>query len=86
MANLYSIAELIDKLIIENIKIFTSREKIHDKSVTDDEYVANENKMNILNENRGIIIKFLDEKIKNVIERKEENTHVRNVKTYYHSK
>lgn len=86
MANLYSIAELIDKLIIENIKIFSSREKIHNKTVTDEEYVANENKMNILNENRGIIIRFLDEKIKNVIEEREENIHVRNVKTYYNSK
>lgn len=86
MANLYSIAELIDKLIIENIKIFTSREKIHNKEVSDEEYVNNENKMNVLNENRGIIIRFLDEKIKNVVEKKEENIHVRNVKTYYNSK
>lgn len=86
MANLYSIAELIDKLIIENIKIFSSREKIHDKTVSDEEFVTNENKMNILNENRGIIIRFLDDKIKNVIDKREDNTHVRNVKTYYNSK
>ena len=86
MANLYSIAELIDKLIIENIKIFTSREKIHSTDITDEEFVSNENKMNILNENRGIIIRFLDEKLKNVINGSEENIHVRNVKTYYNSK
>jgi len=86
MANLYSIAELIDKLIIENIKIFTSREKIHNKSISDEEYVQNENKMNVLNENRGIIIRFLDEKITNVINEAEQNTHVKNVKTYYNSK
>jgi hypothetical protein len=86
MANLYSIAELIDKLIIENIKIFTSREKIHNKSISDEEYVQNENKMNVLNENRGIIIRFLDEKIINVINETEQNTHVKNVKTYYNSK
>jgi hypothetical protein len=86
MANLYSIAELIDKLIIENIKIFTSREKIHNKSISDEEYVENENKMNVLNENRGIIIRFLDEKITNVINETEQNTHVKNVKTYYNSK
>jgi hypothetical protein len=86
MANLYSIAELIDKLIIENIKIFTSREKIHNKSISDEEYVQNENKMNVLNENRGIIIRFLDEKITNVINETEQNTHVKNVKTYYNSK
>jgi hypothetical protein len=86
MANLYSIAELIDKLIIENIKIFTSREKIHNKSISDEEYVQNENKMNVLNENRGIIIRFLDEKITNVIDETEQNTHVKNVKTYYNSK
>jgi hypothetical protein len=86
MANLYSIAELIDKLIIENIKIFTSREKIHNKFISDEEYVQNENKMNVLNENRGIIIRFLDEKITNVINETEQNTHVKNVKTYYNSK
>ena len=86
MANLYSIAELIDKLIIENIKIFTSREKIHSTDITDEEFVSNENKMNVLNENRGIIIRFLDEKLKNVINGSEENIHVRNVKTYYNSK
>lgn len=86
MANLYSIAELIDKLVIENIKIFTSREKIHNKSISDEEYVQNENKMNVLNENRGIIIRFLDEKITNVIDETEQNTHVKNVKTYYTSK
>ena len=86
MANLYSIAELIDKLIIENIKIFTSREKIHNKSISDEEYVQNENKMNLLKENRGIIIRFLDEKITNVIDEAEQNTHVKNVKTYYNSK
>ena len=45
-----SIADLIDKLIIENIKIFHLREKLHHKNTDDESYVLSENKMNILNE------------------------------------
>jgi hypothetical protein len=85
MANLMSIAEIVDKLIIENIKIFTTREKLHSKDTSDDDYVINENKMNILNENRGTVIRFLDEKINNVINKTDANVHLKNVKTYYHS-
>jgi hypothetical protein len=85
MANLMSLAEIIDKLIIENIKIFSTREKLHDKNINDTEYVVNENKMNILNENRGTVIRFLDEKINDVINKQDANVHLKNVKTYYHS-
>ncbi len=80
-----SIAEIVDKLIIENIKIFTTREKLHNKETSDDDYVINENKMNVLNENRGTVIRFLDEKINDVINKTDGNVHLKNVKTYYHS-
>jgi len=85
MANLMSVGEMIDKLIIENIKIFSTREKLHDTAVDDSEYVINENKMNVLNENRGTVIRFLDEKINDIINKKDANVHLKNVKTYYHS-
>ena len=84
MSNMYSIGELVDKLIIENIKIFSLREKIHG-DVSDEEYVECENKMNILNENRGVIIDFMNDKIDRVIEGKEPNQSLRNVKTYARS-
>jgi len=79
---MYSIGEFIDKLIIENIKIFHLRESIHDESISDDEFVEGENKMNIVNENRGTIIDFLNEKIDRVVAGKERNSYLRNVKTY----
>lgn len=79
---MYSVGELIDKLIIENMKIFQLRNMIHSKDVDDDVYVESENKMNILNENRGTIIDFLNDKIDKVIDKKERNSVLRNVKTY----
>ena len=85
MANLMSIAEIVDKLIIENIKIFTTRKKLHCNDTSDGDYVINENKMNILNENRGTVIRFLDEKINSLINKTDAHVHLKNVKTYYHS-
>ena len=79
-------AELIDKLIIENMKIFSLREKIHEDGISDQEYVEAENKMNILNENRGTIIDFLNTKIDRVMKGEETNQALRNVKTYVQSK
>tara|TARA_R100000742_G_C4195312_1_gene26101 strand:+ start:276 stop:542 length:267 start_codon:yes stop_codon:yes gene_type:complete len=77
-----SIADLIDKLVIENIKIFHLRENLHDKNTDDESYVEAENKMNLLNENRGIIMDFLDEKVHGVVVDNERNSYLRNVKTY----
>ena len=79
---MYSIGELIDKLIIENMKIFNLRESLHLEDISDKAFIENENKMNILNENRGTIIDFLNLKIDNVINGGEKNSVLRNVKTY----
>ena len=81
-----SVAELIDKLVIENMKIFNLREQIHSKNITDEDYVEAENKMNILNENRGIIIDFLNDKIDKVMSGEEKNQALRSIKTYAKSK
>ena len=84
MVNMYSVGDLIDKLVIENIKIFNIRQEMNTNSeITNEEFVALENNMNILNSNRSTIIKFLDTKISNVISGKEENKYIRDVKTYY---
>lgn len=85
MANMYSIGELIDKLIIENIKIFRLRENLHSINISDKEYVETDNKMNMINENRSTIIKFLDSKIEQVVDGN-PNSYFVDVKTYAKSK
>ena len=77
-----SIGDLIDKLVIENIKIFNLREKLHRSDVTDSEKVNYNNTMIVLNENRGIISNYLDQKVCNVVDGKEKNTVLKKIKTY----
>jgi hypothetical protein len=76
-----SIGDMIDKLVIENIKIFTLRDKIHD-STDDEEIVKLTEKMMICNENRGIIANYLDDKVNNVADGKEANVILKKIKTY----
>ena len=82
--NMYSIGELVDKLVIENIKIFNLREELQTTNLSSDEYVKTENKMNTINENRSTIILFLNKKIEQVIAGKEKNSYFKDVKTYEH--
>jgi hypothetical protein len=79
---MYSIGDLVDKLVIENIKLFSIRDKLHGKNLNDKEYVELNEKMMTLNENRGIISKILDEKVENVVSGKEKNTVLKTIKTY----
>lgn len=77
-----SIGEMIDRLTIENIKIFKIREELHNLDDNEAKYTELFNKMNMLNENRSIISNHLDEKIDNVVSGKEKNSLLKNVKTY----
>jgi hypothetical protein len=77
-----SIGDLIDKLVIENIKIFNVRELIHNKKLNDKEYVELNKKMMILNKNRSIISTALDNKIEKVISKEEKNSILEHIKTY----
>jgi hypothetical protein len=79
---MYSIGDLVDKLVIENIKIFNIREKIHNEDLPDEEKVNLNNTMIILNENRGTISDYLDDKVSRVISGKEKNTILKKIKTY----
>lgn len=81
MANLYSVGELIDKLIIENIKIFRLRETLHKEDLSDKEYLSNNNKMIDFNNNRSTIVKFLDEKI-NDVAKGNQNIYFKDNRTY----
>ena len=78
-----SIADIIDKLVIENIKIFNLREKLHECETTDEEYVETDKAMNIINENRSIIMQALNDKIDGVFSKKIKNRVLRDVKTYH---
>jgi hypothetical protein len=86
MKNMYSVGELIDKLIIENIKIYRLREELHKENLNDKKYVDSENKMNLINENRGTIISFLNKKIDDVISGEDKNSYFKDVKTYSNEK
>lgn len=77
-----SIGDLIDKLVIEDIKIFNIREKLHG-DISDEEKVHLNNAMITLNENRGIIANALDEKVVNVVSGKEKNVLLKKIKTYH---
>jgi len=81
-----SIGDLVDKLVIENMKIFTLREKLQSEKLSDEEFVELNDRMMILNTNRGIICNYLDEKIKNVISGKEKNVIIKKIKTYDQTK
>ena len=79
---MYSIGDLVDKLVIENIKIFNIREKIHNEDLTDEERVNLNNTMIVLNENRGTISDYLDDKVSRVVSGKEKNAILKKIKTY----
>mgnify|MGYP003128983783 FL=1 len=79
---MYSIGDLIDKLVIENIKIFSIRDRLHGEELGDKEYVDLNTKMMVLNENRNIVSTLLDEKIERVVSGKEKNCIFKNIKTY----
>lgn len=81
MANLYSIGELIDKLVIENIKIFRLREQLHTSILNEKEYTEINNKMMHLVENRSIITSFLNEKI-NDVSKGLPNLYLKDIRTY----
>jgi hypothetical protein len=79
---LYSIGDMVDKLVIENLKIFSIREELHKDNLSDKEYVTLNNKMNILNQNRSTLANLLDEKVEKVVSKKEKNVLLKIVKTY----
>ena len=79
---MYSIGELVDKLSVENLKIFRVREQLHSDNLSDEEYVSLNNKMNILNQNRSVLSNLLDEKVEKVISGKEKNSILKMIKTY----
>ena len=81
MSELLSVGELVDKLIIENVKIFRLRDMLHNPTLDHKERVEADVNMNIVNQNRGVIQKALDDKLL-AVRRGEPNRVLKDVKTY----
>lgn len=79
---MFSLADAIDKLVIENIKIFNTREKLLTEDLSDTEYVELYDKMMRMNENRGMICDMVDKKAKEIYYRKDPNDYIKKIKTY----
>jgi hypothetical protein len=81
---MYSIGDWVDKLVIENIKIYNFREKILTQSqqLSDKEYVDTYLIMMKLIENRAMISNALDKKVNNVVSGKEDNIFLERIRTY----
>lgn len=79
---MYSIGDIIDKLIIENIKIFNIREKLHSTKLNDNLYTELTNTMMILNDNKTTLSNLLDTKVERVISKKEKNRILKIIKTF----
>jgi hypothetical protein len=79
---MFSLADAIDKLVIENIKIFTIRERLLTGNLSDEEYVRLFDKMTRLNENRGKLCNLVDKKAKDIYNKVDTNEFIEKIKTY----
>lgn len=77
-----SIGDWIDKLVIENIKIFNTREKLLTQKQSSREYSENYSLMMTMVDNRAKIMNALDEKIDAVLTGKEKNEFIKRIRTY----
>lgn len=77
---MYSIGELIDKLVVENLKLYFIREQLN-KSIDHEEIAIFNEKMSALNSNRNKLIELIDEKIDKVVSGSEKNVILTKVRT-----
>lgn len=82
MPGLLSVGDLIDKLVIENIKVFDIREKLRLRTLSDEDRAQLNVAMMALVRNRGAITVALDEKIEAVLSGREANCVLKRVRTY----
>jgi len=78
---LLSVGDLVDRLVIENIKIFNIREKLHTDLSREDKIKYNKLMMALIG-NRDVISTALDEKVEKVTTGQEKNTVLKKIKTY----
>ena len=79
---MYSIGDMVDKLIIETIKTFNTREKLQSEGLIDKEYVELNNMMMIFHGNTTILCKMLNDKIEKVVKGEEKNRILKIIKTF----
>ncbi len=83
---MFSIGDLVDKLIVENMKLFSTRDKLMeletDNKKNSRTYVELYTKMMLLNENRAVICNTLDDKINKVLTGQEKNEFLKKIRTY----
>jgi len=77
-----TLGELCDKLCIVNIKIYNMVEKTYDNTITDEERVALEENMRIMNEQRRDLIHDIDTYIEDVISGKRIHKLYPRIKSY----
>lgn len=79
---MYSIGEIVDRLIIENIKLFNIRERLNKLEPSQEEEAVKLNEqMTTLNRNRNKLIELLDDKIDRVCSGEEKNVILEKVRT-----
>ena len=76
-----SIGELIDRLVIENVKIFDLRDKMGASEGDTDKWRLYR-KMMLCNENRALIADELDKKVARVVDGREQNIFIKRIRTY----
>jgi len=83
---MFSIGDLVDKLVIENLKIFSLRDRLKSMEFAEKkdtrEYVETYQKMMQLIDNRATICNSLDEKVDKVCAGKERNYFLKKIRTY----
>ena len=85
---MFSIGDLVDKLVIENMKIFSLRDRLKSMECESPEkkntrvYVETYQKMMQLIDNRATICNSLDEKVDKVCAREERNYFLKKIRTY----
>jgi hypothetical protein len=79
---MYSIGDIVDKLVIENIKIFNIRERLHFEKLDDETYADLNNKMMMLCDNKTTLSNILDDKVEKVVNKEEKNRILRTIKTF----
>lgn len=79
---MYSVGDMVDKLIIETIKTFNTREKLRSEELSDEVYVELNERMMVFHDNTTKLCKMLNDKIEKVVKGEEKNRILKIIKTF----
>ncbi len=77
-----SIGDWIDKLVVENMKLFTVRDKLNTVKKNSHAYTVLYDTMMKMTDNRAKIMNALDKKVADVISGREPNIFIERIRTY----